>query len=270
MQLRRMAGEYAHNSAMTLSPRLAFANVEHRYPDGLHAIAQLSMQVKPGEFVCLVGPSGCGKSTVLRLAAGLATPSAGSVDSPAKRSPDDAHTAFVFQDPTLLPWASASENVYLPLQLAGVARRDCRQQVENTLRSVGLQDFLNAYPSQLSGGMRMRVSIARALVTSPQLLLMDEPFAAVDEITRARLCDDLLAWWSARGLSVLFVTHSVFEAVYLSQRVLVMGGRPGRIVEEVQVDEPYPRHSSFRFSERFAAAVERVSGAFMAAQEDAL
>ncbi len=239
--------------------------VDKRFASGVQALAGVSLRVADGAFVALLGPSGCGKSTVLRLAAGLDAPSAGRVDAPALRDLSSAATAFVFQEPTLMPWASVFDNVWLPLRLAGVSRAAAADRVRAVLAAVGLAEFEAARPAQLSGGMKMRASIARALVTQPELLLMDEPFAALDEITRQRLNDDLLRWWAARRLAVLFVTHSVYEAVFLSRRVLVMGARPGRVVAEIRVDEPYPRTPAFRTSTAFAQACRDAAEALAAA-----
>lgn len=242
------------------APLISLANVHKRYASGLLALQGVSLQVAKGELVSLLGPSGCGKSTVLRLVAGLDQASSGELTSPALGpSPSPAGTAFVFQDPTLMPWASVFDNVWLPLRLAGTARADAAERVHQQLGSVGLGEFAQAFPSELSGGMRMRASIARALVTDPALLLMDEPFAALDEFTRQKLNADLLAWWQRRGLSMLFVTHSVFEAVFLSQRVVVMGARPGRVLAEITIDEAYPRDSDFRTSTRYASWCRQVT-----------
>ena len=222
--------------------------VDKRFTGGLLALEGVSLNVADGEFVALLGPSGCGKSTVLRLVAGLDAPSRGTVDAPALRDPAAAATAFVFQEPTLMPWASVFDNVWLPLRLAGASAGEAALRVRALLERVGLGPFAAAFPAQLSGGMRMRASIARALVTEPRVLLMDEPFAALDEITRGRINLDLLAWWEARRLAVLFVTHSLYEAAFLSERVLVMSARPGRVIAEVRIAEPYPRTPQFRLS----------------------
>jgi NitT/TauT family transport system ATP-binding protein len=245
---------------------ITLEHIEKRFDSGLLALKDVSLQVESTEFISLLGPSGCGKSTVLRLAAGLERPSAGQISSPALSTQTVADTAFVFQDATLMPWASVFDNVWLPLRLAGTPRAQAAERVHAALQSVGLADFAQAFPSELSGGMKMRASIARALVTQPRVLLMDEPFAALDEFTRQKLNDDLLRWWQVRPLAVLFVTHSVFEAVYLSQRVLVMGARPGRVVAEVAITEPYPRQPAFRTSTRYAESCARISQALEAAQ----
>jgi NitT/TauT family transport system ATP-binding protein len=245
---------------------LSLEVVDKRFGNGLLALQGTTMQVAAGEFVALLGPSGCGKSTVLRLAAGLDGISGGRIDAPALRDPGSAQTAFVFQEATLMPWASVYDNVWLPLRLAGVGRAEARERIAATLAAVGLADFADAFPAELSGGMKMRASIARALVSQPRVLLMDEPFAALDEFTRQKLNDDLLRWWQAGTLAVLFVTHSVYEAAYLSQRVLVMGTRPGRVVDEVVIDEPYPRSAGFRTSARYLQACTRIGQALEASQ----
>ncbi len=240
---------------------ISLQRVDKRFATGVVALEGVDLHVAEEEFVSLLGPSGCGKSTVLRLVAGLDQASTGAVWSPALGASSGADTAFVFQDATLMPWASVFDNVWLPLRLAGESRNDTRQRVLDALRLVGLAGFEKAFPAELSGGMRMRASIARALVTRPRLMLMDEPFAALDEFTRHKLNDDLLACWQAQRFATLFVTHSVLESVFLSQRVLVMGARPGRIVAEVAVDEPYPRGAAFRESPRYHAACAKVHAA---------
>lgn len=249
-----------------MPPLLALDHVDKRYANGVLALRDVSLAVGPHEFVSLLGPSGCGKSSVLRLVAGLDRVTSGSVSAPAldRRAPAD--TACVFQDATLMPWASVFDNVWLPLRIAGQSRAQATERVESVLRLVGLADFADAHPAELSGGMKMRASIARALVAQPRVLLMDEPFAALDEFTRQKLNDDLLQWWHTSTLAVLFVTHSIYEAVYLSQRVLVMGARPGRVVDEVVVDEPYPRRPAFRSTERFLALCQRIGQALEASQ----
>jgi len=243
------------------APVVSLHQVDKRFDSGLLALQGISLELGPSEFVSLLGPSGCGKSTVLRLVAGLDSATNGVVTSPASTADDTgaAATAFVFQEPTLMPWASVFDNVWLPLRLTGVSRTDALQPVRDVLQSVGLGEFESAYPSELSGGMKMRTSIARALVTRPRVLLMDEPFAALDEITRQKLNADLLRWWQSQQLAALFVTHSVFEAVFLSQRVLVMGSRPGRIVAELAIDAPYPRSAEFRTSTAYAQACRALS-----------
>ena len=226
------------------------------YPGGTQALLPVNLAVREGEFVTLLGPSGCGKSTLLKMVAGLLQPSAGRVllwgQTLDATGPVNRRLGFVFQDATLMPWATVLSNVRLPLDLAGVPRAEADARVRTALAGVGLARFEHALPRELSGGMQMRVSIARGLVTEPRLLLMDEPFGALDEITRNRLDADLLALWKSRGLTVLFVTHSIHEAVFLSTRVLVMAARPGRIVADVPITEPYPRRPEFRVSAAFS------------------
>lgn len=245
------------------APLLTLAGVHKRFASGTEALAGIDLTVMAGEFVSLLGASGCGKSTLLRLIAGLSEPTSGAVQWSGERG--TGHIGFVFQEPTLMPWASVFDNVYLPLRLAGRSRTKSAPLIADVLGQVGLGDFANAYPRQLSGGMRMRVSIARALVTRPDILLLDEPFAALDELTRFKLNEDLLALWRARRLTVLFVTHSVFESVFLAQRVVVMRPRPGRIAVEIPIDLPEMRPSSLRTTPEFAAICGRVSERLAAA-----
>jgi NitT/TauT family transport system ATP-binding protein len=227
------------------------------------ALGPLDLDVAKGEFVSLLGPSGCGKSTALRLIAGLSAPSAGTVDVSHRATRADGRhpIGFVFQEPTLMPWASVRDNVGLPLKLSHAPAADADNRIEQALAQVGLAEFADAYPRELSGGMKMRVSLARALVTDPDILLLDEPFAALDEITRFRLNNDLLDLWRKLHKTVIFVTHSVFESVYLSQRVIVMTARPGRISREFRVDTSEPRGEDFRTSAEYAAYCREVSGA---------
>lgn len=225
---------------------LSLRGVSKTYPGGAPVLAPLDVDVPRGEFLTLLGPSGCGKSTLLRLMAGLLAPSAGSVRRGADR------LGFVFQEPTLMPWATVQRNVSLPLELAHRPPEIIRGQVDAALGAVGLSRFAGHRPRQLSGGMRMRASLARALVDEPELLLMDEPFGALDEITRHRLDADLLALWRARRLTVIFVTHSIAEAVFLSTRVLVLSPNPGRVAGEVRIDAPAERDAEFRLGEAFA------------------
>lgn len=231
------------------------------YANGTVALTGVNASVREGDFVSLVGPSGCGKSTLLRIVAGLIGPSAGEVRWHTTDGARPADIGFVFQDATLMPWASVLDNVYLPLKLRGIARDKARPQLMEALARVGLADFAGAYPRELSGGMKMRVSLARALVTQPPVLLMDEPFAALDEFTREKLDDDLLELWRSQRWTVIFVTHSIYRSVYLSERVLVMGARPGRIVGEVTVGEPYPRGADFRRSHRYVDHCTALSAA---------
>jgi NitT/TauT family transport system ATP-binding protein len=242
---------------------VALRGVAKTFPNGTAALAGLDLDVRQGEFLSLLGPSGCGKSTALRIIAGLTAPSAGSVTwgEPQAEADSKSRIGFVFQEPTLMPWTTVFNNVLLPLKLKGVARDKARPSVSAALDRVGLQSFADAYPRELSGGMRMRVSIARALVTEPDLLLMDEPFAALDEITRFKLNNDLLDVWQALHTTVVFVTHSVFESVFLSSRIVVMTGRPGRIFTELAINAPYPRDQAFRTSAEYAALCRRTSEA---------
>jgi NitT/TauT family transport system ATP-binding protein len=229
--------------------------VSKTFANGVRALHDVSLEVIEGEFLSLLGPSGCGKSTLLRMIAGLATASAGRIERPSGRH----ETSFVFQEPTLMPWATALANVELPLRLANVARSERRARAAEALAGVGLAGFENSYPRELSGGMKMRVSIARALVTGPRLLLMDEPFAALDEISRHKLNGDLLALWQRQRFTAVFVTHSVFESVFLSQRIAVMSSRPGRVMAVEPIAASYPRDQQFRTSADYAALCRKVS-----------
>lgn len=256
---------------MTSSPNPAAVDVRgacKTYPNGIRALDPIDLTLREGEFVTIVGPSGCGKSTLLRLIAGLASASGGSiVTSEQSASP---RLAYVFQSPTLMPWASVQANVRLPLDLAGTPRQQAHQTTLRALERVGLRDFGQAFPRELSGGMQMRASIARALVTGPRLLLMDEPFGALDEITRNRLDREFSELSARSALTVLFVTHSIYEAVFLSSRVLVMSSRPGRVSGEIGIDAPRPRTDSFRGTSEFAAHAATLSDMLAAAmQEDA-
>ena len=236
------------------APAVVLSGVSKSFANGTTALAPLNLSIPAGGFTSLVGPSGCGKSTLLRMIAGLAEPTSGSIERTGAHTP--LSTGFVFQDATLMPWASVTDNIALPLRLSQAS--DIRARVDEAIERVGLGGFRDAYPRELSGGMRMRVSIARAIVTSPQLLLMDEPFAALDEFTRFKLNDDLLALWQANRWTVVFVTHSIREAVFLSERVVVMSPRPGRIVAEIQVELP-ARGPSLRNTHAFTDQCARVS-----------
>ena len=238
--------------------QLYLRGVGKTFGNDVVALRDVNMTIRTGDFVSLLGPSGCGKSTALRLIAGLGTPTAGVVDW---RGPPLANTdvGFVFQEPTLMPWASVYDNVWLPLRLQGVSREAARERIAAVLDQVNLTGFENAVPRELSGGMKMRVSIARGLVTRPRLLLMDEPFAALDEITRFQLNNDLLALWEKERFTVIFVTHSVFESVFLSNRIIVMAAKPGRVFGEMDVDHPYPRDEAFRTSKDYAALTRSAS-----------
>jgi NitT/TauT family transport system ATP-binding protein len=244
-------------------PLLSMRNVEKRYDTGTLALSGLDLDMGAGSFVSLLGPSGCGKSTVLRLVAGLSAPTSGSIQwfadgvEPASRA--KPRLSYVFQEPTLMPWATVLANVMLPLRFTGVSSGEPEALATESLRTVGLAGFESAYPRELSGGMKMRVSLARALITEPEMLLFDEPFAALDEITRLKLTSDLNELWRARRFTAIFVTHSVFESVFLSQRVVVMAARPGRIFSELTVDAPAERSDAFRMSQGYAEACKAVS-----------
>ena len=242
---------------------------EKVFPNGTRALAPLSLSLQPGEFVTLLGPSGCGKTTLLNMMANLLEPSAGQVlwwgaghdhvGEPGRK------LVMVFQDATLMPWARVEANARLPLELAQVDRAQADRKVAEALALVGLTGFERHYPRQLSGGMQMRASIARALVTEPNLLLMDEPFGALDEFTRNKLDSDLIGLWWQKKLTVVFVTHSIYEAVFLSTRVVVMAARPGRVLKEVAIDEPHPRKDAFRVTQKFAAYAKALSELLTAA-----
>jgi NitT/TauT family transport system ATP-binding protein len=251
-------------AASPSAPVVALRGVGKTFGSGTVALAGLDLDIRNGEFLSLLGPSGCGKSTALRIVAGLSEPTSGTVTW---RDPDARKgIGFVFQEPTLMPWATVFNNVFLPLKLAGESRAAVHARVMQTLSRVGLAEFADAYPRELSGGMRMRVSIARALVTSPRILLMDEPFAALDEITRFKLNDDLVALWRELKMTVVFVTHSVFESVYLSNRIVVMTGRPGRVSSELAIDAP-GRDARFRTSAEYAAYCRVASEALAKAMQ---
>ena len=277
-------------SVHSTAPAVLVRGAGKTYPNGLRALESVDVEVREGDFATILGPSGCGKSTLLRMIGGLSAPTTGSVVlgsgsatqaalfgacgeaddgqqsiDPRRRQP---RLAFVFQNPTLMPWASVERNVRLPLDLAGEADGSA-PKVEAALRLVALNDFAGVYPRELSGGMQMRTSIARALVTEPRLLLMDEPFGALDEITRYRLDREIRDLWARRSLTVVFVTHSIYEAVYLSTRVLVMSARPGRVVGELAISEPHPRIDAFRVSERYARWCKELSEMLAAGSDEA-
>jgi NitT/TauT family transport system ATP-binding protein len=243
-------------TAPAAAPAVEILSAEKTYPNGTQALLPVDLSIAEGEFVTLLGPSGCGKSTLLKMVAGMLEPSDGRLllwRKPVAQLQESAHRmAFVFQSPTLMPWASVQTNVRLPLDLAGVPRKEADARVAEALALVGLDKFASALPRALSGGMQMRVSIARGLVTQPDLLLMDEPFGALDEITRHKLDAELLDLWRKKKLTVIFVTHSIHEAVFLSSRVIMMAARPGRVVEEFRIDEPYPRKADFMVSPQFS------------------
>ena len=241
------------------APLLTMRSVDKIFANGTVALEGMSLTIGRGDFLSLLGPSGCGKSTALRLIAGLIQPTGGRIDWTGG-APGPGEIGFVFQEPTLMPWATVFDNVWLPLRLRGKSRREVSDTVMNALERVQLDDFSGSYPRELSGGMKMRVSIARALVVRPRILLMDEPFAALDEITRFKLNNDVLELWAEFGLTVVFVTHSVFESVFLSDRIVIMASKPGRVFTEMTIDEPYPRSEDFRTSDAYAARCREVSG----------
>ena len=237
------------------TPVVEVLSAEKIFPNGTRALAPIDLTVGAGEFLTLIGPSGCGKSTLLKLIANLIEPTDGRIlwwsAEFRKVEKSGRSLGFVFQDPTLMPWARVESNVRLPLDLAGVPKSESGERVREALARVWLEGFARHYPRQLSGGMKMRVSIARSLITEPDLLLMDEPFGALDEFTRNRLDADLVRLWWERKLTTMFVTHSIYEAVFLSTRVVVMGAQPGRICKMMSIDEPQPREEGFRNSPRF-------------------
>jgi NitT/TauT family transport system ATP-binding protein len=244
-------------------PAVEVLSAEKIFANGTRALAPIDLTIAEGEFLTLIGPSGCGKSTLLKLIANLIQPSDGRIlwwrgDFGQVRQ-DGRGLAFVFQEPTLMPWARVDTNVRLPLDLADVPRGKADPQVSDAIARVGLSAFARHYPRQLSGGMKMRVSIARALATDPNLLLMDEPFGALDEFTRNKLDDDLIKLWWERKLTTVFVTHSIYEAVFLSTRIVVLAANPGRIFRTMTIDEPQPRNQDFRDSARFAAYCRELS-----------
>ena len=257
--------------ASVMSPIVTLSGVEKIFANGTQAIARLDLDVRAGEFLTLLGPSGCGKSTALRLIASLTEPTRGTVTWPGSAARSDgaapSSIGFVFQEPTLMPWTTVAGNVALPLKLKHAPSSEIAQRVAKALDQVGLSGFAKAYPRELSGGMKMRVSIARALVTDPKVLLMDDPFAALDEITRFKLNNDLMVVAHRLGMTVVFVTHSVFESVFLSQRIVVMTARPGRVSAELVIDAPYPRTEAFRTSPDYAAYCRRASEALSVAME---
>ena len=247
-------------------PLVALRGVGKTFANGVKALDSLDLTVRAGEFLTLLGPSGCGKSTALRIVAGLSEPTRGEVtwsDAAGDAAQARRQIGFVFQEPTLMPWATIAANVRLPLRLRRLA--DAPARIDAALERVGLAGFADSYPRELSGGMKMRASIARALVTEPKLLLMDEPFAALDEITRFRLNGDLLALWQSLRKTVIFVTHSVFESVFLSSRIIVMTPRPGRVFKELVVAASYPRDERFRTSAEYAGLCRMASEALAAA-----
>ncbi len=248
-------------------PVISIRGAEKTFANGFQGLAPIDLDVAKGEFLTLIGPSGCGKSTLLGLMTKLSQPSSGHMEW-ADTDEAGRGQSIVFQDATLMPWATIRKNVRLPLDLKAVPRGVANKRVDEALEKVGLSGFDSRLPRQLSGGMRMRTSIARALVTDPDMLLMDEPFGALDELTRNKLDADLLELWRDRGLTVVFVTHSIYEAVFLSTRVVVMAARPGRISTIIDIDEPGPRDEAFRGSPKFAALCGQLSSALREASEE--
>ncbi len=254
--------DQSHMPALALGNRpqlLQMAGISKVFNGTVTALNGMNLTLNEGDFLSLLGPSGCGKSTALRLIAGLMRPTTGRIIWNGQH--DRGDIGVVFQEPTLMPWATVAKNVWLPFRLRGKSFASVQDRIATALKLVGLENFHDAYPRELSGGMKMRVSIARAFVTNPRLILMDEPFAALDEITRQKLNDDLLALKSKIGCTVIFVTHSVFESVFLSDRIIIMAARPGRVVQELNVDAPYPRDMAFRTSPDYAAHTHVVSDA---------
>ncbi len=249
-------------------PIITLNRVSRRFGRDVLAVDDVSLTINQGDFITFLGPSGCGKSTALKMIAGLLPVSSGTITITPPQGKSEQDLAFVFQEPTLMPWATVFDNVYLPLRLAGVSRAQAEPRVRAVLVDVGLSKFEKSYPRELSGGMKMRVSIARAMVTEPRLLLMDEPFAALDEMTRFKLNNDTLALWQSQQFTTIFVTHSVYESVYLSNRIVVMAARPGRVVAEIAVNEPYPRSDAFRNTARYAQLCVQVSQALQQAGEE--
>ena len=244
----------------TVTGTLQFDNVGMTFPDGTDALENVSLSVAPGEFVTVVGPSGCGKSTLLRIASHLETQTQGSC------AVDRDSIGYVFQDATLLPWRTVQRNIELLAELHGESKQECERRANDAINLVGLDGFADKYPRQLSGGMRMRASLARSLVMKPRVFLFDEPFGALDEITRERLNDELLALFQREGFAGLFITHSIAEAVYMSTRVLVMSPRPGRIIASFDVPFAYPRSQDLRYSPEFAELCGEVSHALRGEQ----
>ncbi|MGC1396658.1 MAG: ABC transporter ATP-binding protein [Coleofasciculaceae cyanobacterium] len=250
---------------MSQRPTITMNHVNKIYGNGTVALQDMNLTINEGEFISLVGPSGCGKSTALRLIAGLGKLNSGTINLGVDQAPE---LAFVFQEAALMPWATVLENVRLPLKLAGMSTHKSRATVQEALNLVGLAGFEHNYPRELSGGMKMRVSIARALVTQPSIMLMDEPFGALDEMTRSKLNSDLLTLWQQKHWTVVFVTHNIYEAVYLSNRVIVMAARPGRVIADIAIEAAYPRSEEFRTSRLFNEYCRTVSARLSQAVTD--
>lgn len=249
-----------------LSRLVSLENIGKSFASGVTALDHFNLDIAIGEFLSLLGPSGCGKSTLLRMIAGLIKPDKGRIEWSDKAGIDHRSSiGFVFQEPTLMPWANVIDNIWLPLRLRGLSKRDALPRIESCLELVGLMEFGRLFPYELSGGMSMRVSIARALTLKPRLLLLDEPFAALDEMTRFRLNDDLLQLHKELDCTILFVTHSVYESVYLSHRIAVMSARSGRVAAQIKLDPNQPRDMAFRTSQAYAEICGEASRALLAA-----
>ncbi|UVC32095.1 ABC transporter ATP-binding protein [Pantoea sp. SOD02] len=253
------------------TPAIEVLSAEKIYPNGTRALLPVDLTIRQGEFVSLLGPSGCGKSTLLKMIAGLIEPTDGKLmlfRRDRRENQRDLPLSFVFQEATLMPWSNVHKNVRLPLDLAGVPRAEADTRVREILELVGLGQFGHVLPRELSGGMQMRVSIARGLVTRPKVLLMDEPFGALDEITRNKLDSDLLDLWQEQKLTVVFVTHSIQEAVFLSQRVIMMAARPGRVVDDIRIETALPRDDEFRVSQDFTHYAQQLQRGLLAASKE--
>jgi len=244
-------------------PVIFMENVSKIYPNGKTAVQNVSLEIEEGEFISFVGPSGCGKSTIFNMISGIIEHSVGKLEilgtTPTLARQQSTDVSFVFQEPTLLPWRSVLDNVMLPLEFRHVTKQEKLEKAHHVLKMVGLSEYTKALPRELSGGMKMRVSIARALVSKPKLLLMDEPFGALDEITRQNLQSELLRIWETEKMTVLFITHNVFEAVYLSTKIAVMTPSPGKVESVVEVPLPFPRNEDFRTSHQFSDIAAKVS-----------
>ena len=252
-------------------PAIEVLSAEKIYPNGTRALLPVDLTIRQGEFVSLLGPSGCGKSTLLKMIAGLIEPTDGKLmlfRRDRRENQRDLPLSFVFQEATLMPWSTVHKNVRLPLDLASVPRAEADTRVREILELVGLGQFGHVLPRELSGGMQMRVSIARGLVTRPKVLLMDEPFGALDEITRNKLDSDLLDLWQEQKLTVVFVTHAIQEAVFLSQRVIMMAARPGRVVDDIRIETTQPRDDEFRVSQPFTHYAQQLQRGLLAASQE--